>query len=205
MFTTLERAKQYLDITINDYDDVIAFYIEACTNIVKNYIRRHIEYRTISYSTAGNDKQLIKVNTFPLKTINSVLIDSIDVSSECSIDTDSNLYIYREDGFKRNFTSSPINLLEYSRVYPKRDIVLDISGGYILPSEPLSDFPEDIQIIVLKLVKLIFSNSSIEKSISSESYNGANYSYSKNYRDEVMPIELSEFDKNILDQYREVK
>jgi len=214
MFATLERAKQYLDITINDYDDVITFYIEASTDIVQNYINRHITLRTTAYSVAGNNKQLLKVNTFPLKTINSVLVDSVDVTSECSIDTDSLLYIYREDGFNRNFTSMPFDLTGYSgsyftggsykKAYPKRDIALNITGGYILPTESLSDFPEDIQTVVLRLVKLIFTNSSIEKSISGENYSGQNYSYSKNYRDEVTPVELSDFDEKVLNKYREV-
>jgi len=205
MFTTLERAKQYLDITINDYDDVITFYIKASTDIVQNYIIRNITLRTTAYSTLGSDTQLLKVNTFPLKTINSVLIDSVDVTSECSIDTDSSLFIYREDGFKKSYTNTIFDITGYSRTFPKRDIDLNITGGYILPTESSSDFPEDIQLVVLRLVKLIFTNSSIEKSIDSEEYKSSFFSYSKKYNDEVTSMRLSRFDEEILNKYREVK
>ena len=205
MFATLEQAKQYLDITINDYDDMIALYIKAGTNIVKNYINRHIEYREVLYSTSGNDMQLLKVNTCPIKSIISVVVDGEDVSSECSIDTDSYVYIYRENGFQKNYNRRTFDLLDNSLVYPKRDITLNITGGYILPTEEDSDFPEDIQTVVLNLVKLMFQNSSIEKSISNENYNSSNFSFSKEYQDEVNVIRLSEFDKEVLNKYKEVK
>jgi hypothetical protein len=205
MFATLEKAKQYLDITINDYDDMIALYIKASTKIVKNYIHRHIEYRDVLYSTSGNDMQLLKVNTYPIKSIVSVIVAGEDVSSECSIDTDSYVYIYRENGFQKNYNKRPFDLLDNSLVYPKRDITLNIIGGYILPTEESSDFPEDIQIVVLNLVKLMFQNSSIEKSISNENYKSSNFSFSKEYQDEVKVIRLSKFDKEVLNKYKEVK
>jgi hypothetical protein len=204
MFTTLENAKMHLDITVNDYDTKIESCIKSATNLVKNYIKRNIEFRRVNYSVCGNNTQLLKVITFPLKTIHSVIVNDVDITDECSIDTDSSLFIYRENGFNTASINDVFNLLEYQRSYPKKNVTLDIEGGYKLPSEFDSDFPQDIESVVLRLVKVMFTNSSIQNEISSESFGGKNFSMSKAYRQGTSPLELSDLDKTILNYYREM-
>jgi hypothetical protein len=204
MYVTLARAKMHLDITINDFDAKIESCIKSASLKVKNYIKRNIEFRRVEYSVTGNNTQLLKVITFPLKKIYSVVLNGNDITSECSIDTDSSLFIYREKGFNIIGINDIFNLSEYQRRYPKKNITLDIEGGYKLPSEFDSDFPEDIQAIVLKLVKLMFTNSSIQAEIATESFSGKNFTMSKGYRQVVAPIEFSEDDKETLNFYKEM-
>lgn len=205
MYTTLTRAKKYLDITINDYDDIITFFINSSTDLIKNYIGRNIEYRTLDYSTTGNNKNKISTKVFPLKIINTITVNGTDVTSECSIDTDSKLFIYREDGFPIKYANSFLSIDSTSTINePVRNIEINVTGGYTLPDVGGSDFPYDIQEVCLELTKNYFTNSSIEKAIDSESYSTNSYNFSKNYRDEVKDIILTDNQKYILSKYKEM-
>lgn len=206
MFATLELAKKYLDITINDYDDMIQFYIDSATTLIKNYVGRNLEFRRVAYATVGNDKDTLKTITYPLKNIYEVLINDIDVTSECSIDVDSKLFIYRESGFPKKSTYSSFDLMSPSATFLKRSIKLDIDGGYILPNEEGSDFPKDIQNVCIELVKHYFTNSSIESSISQEGYTTPNYSFSKSYALDVSSGRdvLNDSQKEVLNRYKEM-
>jgi hypothetical protein len=206
MYTTLTNAKERLGITINAYDDFITRLIKSATKLIARYISRDIEYKVLNYKAEGNDEQVIKSLIYPLKEIINVKINEQDVTDECEIDNNSRLFIYRERGFpkKRLYSEWSFGNTTVTRNFLQRNVELELSGGYILPQEFESDFPEDIENICLDLVATYFTNSSIEAQVSSENYSSDSYSFSKSYAKLDKSLTLNELQKSTLLKYKEM-
>lgn len=132
--TTVATVKEYLQRDVNDTSDenLITRLINVASERIEKHCDRHFEQATYTEKYRGNNRQLLRLNQYPVTAVASVTV------SESAVDS-GDYEILTEEGMLYNenlWTWSGYQAgLVGEDVGSKRNIEVQYTAGYVLPKD----------------------------------------------------------------------
>lgn len=134
MMTTVNGIKRNIGIpSTNTVEDTyLSDLIKQVSALIEKYIGGKIEYSTTTnYKTAGNGFQRLFLPNIPVISLQSVLLDDVEIKDYCEIEGIRTIF------YENGFTKKSVSLgLEYSPLnnYEYKNINIDYTYGWVMPT-----------------------------------------------------------------------
>lgn len=145
--STLEAVKDYLKISAADteYDKVLERQVNAVSDLIENYCRRHFEKSLYTEKLSGNGKYELRLEQYPVSAISVITVNGTALL-DAEIDfCPDNGAIYREALWLEG----------------RRNIEVAYEAGYVLPKDDCAasprDLPYDLEDACIELVAAKFN------------------------------------------------
>jgi len=135
MITTLDKTKSYLGISTTSYDDLLTLLIQSCQDYVENSCNRKFEQATYTDEEHNGGTNEIQARNYPIENLTKV--EDVDGTT------------YEAEDYTVNKRNGCILLKSGTFLDGFSTIKISYTGGY-------STIPNDLQLLVWKLVGLMF-------------------------------------------------
>lgn len=183
---TLAQLKIYMSITVDTYDSLLQVLIDAASNRIDKLCDRHLLENDYEEYIDGNNLTKINLKEYPINSITAVNVFDHEVDI-----TDTDIFkIYSEQG-----------IIYYLSKFSEgnRNIKVEYNAGYYGYEEPsLSNIPEDLNMLCMQFVKIMYDKTKIDSSKSGEKL--GDYSYTVN--NNIYANDLDILQKEIISRYR---
>lgn len=151
--TTYAAVKEYLKLSTDDEQNSLERMINAVSEMIEKYCDRHFEKATYTEKYRGNNRQLLRLNQYPVLSVASVTIDG-DAADDYEILSEEGM-LYREDLW--TWTGYSIGLVGED-AGSKRNIEVQYTAGYVLPKDDGNPdsrtLPYDLEDACIQLVAI---------------------------------------------------
>lgn len=159
--TTLDAVKASLTDVDNSSDTYLERQINAVSEFIEKYCNRHFEKKTYTEKKAGNGRQKICLDQFPIVSVTSVIVDGMFVD-DYEVDEEAGMF-YRKGRW--NWQGDLIGLVgEPGASFP--NIVIEYIAGYVLPKDETIDnertLPYDLEDATIQLVVIRYEKRGVE-------------------------------------------
>jgi len=183
---TLAQAKTYMSITVDTYDDLLQVLIDAASDRIDKLCDRHLLENDYTEYIDGNELSKINLKEYPINFVTSLTVWDYEVDIT---DTDA-FKIYAEQG-------SIYYLSKFSK--GNRNIKVEYNAGYYNYDVPsLTNIPDDLNMLCMQFVKIMYDKTKIDSSKSGEKL--GDYSYTVN--NNIYANDLDILQKEIISRYR---
>lgn len=165
--TTLENAKNYLGIDLNDtsLDNNIYFYINSASAIIESYCERQFALKTYKELKQGAGFTKLILDNYPIVELTSLVVDGepVDISA-VTVFEDSGI-LYKPDG------GFPSRVIGGSFLHPipdqiQHNILVEYRAGYVLPKDATEDnprtLPYDLEMACMRLIGIMKKDKEVE-------------------------------------------
>ncbi|KAF6618266.1 hypothetical protein HFE03_03455 [Paenibacillus sp. EKM102P] len=121
MLTTLQRAKSYLSIPLDDtsQDFTLLTALGAASEWIERECNRSFEYKTYRQTLDGPGTKFLRLRNFPIHSVSLLHVDGVDKLGESFTIESENGMLFRRSGWP----------------FGARLIEVEYLAGYILPSD----------------------------------------------------------------------
>ena len=197
-YIELDLMKLILGIDGTALDELIQFYMDSATEVVKNFIGRDIEESTFVQKLKANDSNTLWLEYKPVSAITAITLNDVDILADVDI-VEEDRAIYYSEGFKKGFDyitqQSPYDEGYYTRKDSTINVEINGTFGY-------ATIPTDIQNVVSNIVQNNYVKSGISPQVKKESCETDFGKSQKEYFNIINSVDLSDEDKETLIKYR---
>lgn len=160
---TRQQAKDFLQITTSDSDDLIDLYIELVTSEIETYVDRNLLQGTYEEPIQFKDSRLdfthgvpldtgieyptARLRNYPVQEVTGIAKNGVTI-------TDTNYYVYEDNG-----------VIEFFKRYSddQQKLKIAYTAGYTTVTGTAYTVPKDLQMVTYLGVKVMFENGGVAK------------------------------------------
>lgn len=197
--TQLNTIKDELGITDATEDTYLERLIKVASDFVRSYCERTFEETEVTENIKGSGTDKIRTSNYPIVSISEVKIDDKIIDE----DLEEGYYVDKKAGILEKFTywTQQINSFHQGAILDKntdnklRNVEITYTYGYKLPGEVGRNFPHDLELAVINIIKSMYDKKGQATNIKKESL----MDYSVTYITGSIHDPLT---MNILDKYK---
>ena len=176
--TTLATVKTELGITVTTFDTVLERIINTVSEQIENYTKRKFKQQEHTEKYTGTNTLKLLLNQYPVSEVDEVIYKE-ESYTDYEIDYTSGILvserIWEQTGISKGLSTRT--------AYPKADIEVTYTAGYILPKDATEESPRtlpyDLEDACIEAVTANYLSRGQDKSIVSERLMSASYTYDR--------------------------